>query len=416
MIFTNVKDLYLMQSILGKSPLQGTERIPCDKELRGKRKLELLDIFSSIVNGDNTCTACFLDGDTMYISVNEQDDIESTKKFAEKFLSQLKTLLRNFSILESNNILNSILIRNIGTISKYITYKQAKTLVKYSNYIREKKLNSAFIDRVIKKDLIEENIFEYVREADELYDSIRVIDGDKELLLYLRKVCYIRWYYIKLVRCMKRFSKLGLTTFSSISHIFAVPCIKGISPVTITSNAGQFLTNLIDKFIGDEKSLNNTNKICMYMNMQLEDDIYDKVSNLEISDDQINMEYKGQMHAEISLVCFLLENSMNHGEIGTSKLCCAPCCMFIEMLARRNLAEFSKSGSHGKCYPSWIFPIPKQVFREDFNLIIEDITTMIFAYYIKRSITKQYVDMQTDVEIDSQTYNSDTEEFEQIVF
>jgi hypothetical protein len=213
---------------------------------------------------------------------------------------------------------------------------------------------------------------------------------------------------------MKRFHRLGITTFTSITNVFMVPVSKGISSVKISASTGDFLDGLIDRFIKDE-AINDTNKICKYMNIKLDEDTYEKAIDLTIQDTLLEMEYRGQVHAEISLVCFLLENSMNHGEIGTSKLCCAPCCMFIEMLARRNLAEFSKSGSHGKVYPSWIFPVPKSVFKDDFELIVEDITTMIFAYHIKKSITNQSGDTQMDAEIDSEIYVSDTELGDKIV-
>jgi hypothetical protein len=103
--------------------------------------------------------------------VNESDNAESTVEFAKKLLSDLKKLLDNFSISDSDKILESVLIRNITSIKKHIQNKQSKTIDKYKKYILEKNLNPVFINRVLQKDSIDDGIFLYVKEADELYDS-----------------------------------------------------------------------------------------------------------------------------------------------------------------------------------------------------------------------------------------------------
>jgi hypothetical protein len=58
-------------------------------EVRGRRKLEYLDIFSSLINGNNKCTACFLHttSNCIYISVNEDDekDGQRTEVFANNY-------------------------------------------------------------------------------------------------------------------------------------------------------------------------------------------------------------------------------------------------------------------------------------------------------------------------------------------
>lgn len=411
-ITQNIKQLYILQSIIGNNLMEpAVDRIPRDKEIRGKRKLELLDIFASLINGRNICTACFLNvkDNIIYISVNTNDDIKTTVEFANDLLSQMQNITRQekINISESDKILTSILNRNFKQIDDYID--RAKHFKKYSNYLDTLDNVEEYKDLFKNKpELKHDNVFTYIKKYDELYDLLKQKDQSTErdsLLLFLRKVSYLRWYYIKLMKCMRRLQKLNINIFSSITKVCGVGPIESFNETEISYKPTEIINNLYKYNILD--NIEETKKICSYMNLKIDD-----ISEIEelptLSDEEIASTFTGKIHAEISLICFLLKNNIIDGEIGTSKLCCVPCCMFINMLTRRNIAEFNKSGSHGKHYPAWLFPIPEDRFEKEFNNIAKDINTLLFISFMKKYAKKVKKESVTvDMDIDSLNYSSD---------
>ena len=425
------KDLYCLQKIVGNGLLSNGsfDRIPREKEVRGRRKLELLDIFASLINGDNVCTACFLNirDNTIYISINEGDDEgddKGTIQFAQNFLQNIQNLIKdspidNFDKVKSKEILKDVLKRNLNKIIKNIQNSAAGlngllTLLN-NNVIGDSSYSSIFKTYSRKeKNITGDNILNYVDEADQLYYTIKQLNDDtnkkSSILLMLKKIAYFKWDYVKLLRCMVRFYKLGIDTFSSIENVIQVQFAEKTKfPMNISYNPYDIMYDLYDKFI--DNNISNTNKICEYVDIKINESMINNIDFSNWTNTTIEDTFNGSIHAEMSLIVHLLKNGIVHGEIGVSKLCCSLCYTFMRMLTHNNIAEFIISGSHSKFYNQWAMPLLGQKFNDVRSLILKDIILVLYSSCIRKNFksSKNSGVGQPDNDVNSETYSSDEE-------
>lgn len=380
-----VKDLYRTETLVGSVSNKSHvfDRINRKDELRSRRKLDLLDSFASIINGKNTCTACFLcDGDNkLYISMNEKENINVTLKFAQIILNDMRQITSAKSeeefILNSkgrNDVLTKILVYNISIINHWLSKCRVKSsLEKIGNEKLKKLFNNS-------NKVSESNVFEIVSLADEICrnnkaNNIKLSDASNKLL---RILSCIKWDYKRLTTCMLRYNLLGITLFKNITGIKVITTDPIKLPKQNYTASSDFIENKID--IITIKDKDRLKKICEFMNIKYQND-YDEVDNLE-SENQTSS-FNGCLHAELNLMISLMDKGIAFsGCIGASKLCCSLCHFFTLLMSYHNIADFTMSGTHAKTYYQWAFPSVKSEWADKFNQLADDLSNILFISYL----------------------------------
>ncbi|TPX34837.1 hypothetical protein SmJEL517_g02572 [Synchytrium microbalum] len=119
--------LYVLQVLAarksGSSAQPAVERFPRDKEFRPRWKLDLLDAFADIVNGENACTACYLSESerVIYLSVNSDHNLARTVEFTNTEWNKMKkiTTIKDVTHVNSRDC-DALVTEILHTRTKYL--------------------------------------------------------------------------------------------------------------------------------------------------------------------------------------------------------------------------------------------------------------------------------------------------------